>query len=125
MLSMKFTIAYYLLLLYVSVMLKPVIPIISDALSHTFSAAEHIATVHKKYGNNHLQKSMQDSGSENDTDKNQNTTKSQESIPVHLSTETKNDALVMGVILNHHTLNPHYNLSLVFILKDIPPPKFS
>ena len=66
-------------------MLKPLIPIISDALSHTFSAAEHIATVHEKYGNNHLEKSIQDSGSENDTNKNQNTTKSQEPIPVNLS----------------------------------------
>ena len=125
MLSMKFTIAYYLLLLYVSVMLKPVIPIISDALSHTFSAAEHIATVHKKYGNNHLQKSMQDSGSENDTDKNQNTTKSQEPIPVHVSAKEYSNYFLNCIILNHHQSKTSNNLSRIFLLKDIPPPKFS
>ncbi len=55
---MKATIAYYMLILYATVMFKPLIPIVQDFLSHTFSEAIHIATVHAIYGSNHLQKEL-------------------------------------------------------------------
>ena len=55
---MKAPIAYYLLLLYGIVMFRPLIPMVSDTLSHTFSEAIHIATVHTVYGSNHLEKEL-------------------------------------------------------------------
>ncbi|MEP6512575.1 MAG: hypothetical protein ABJA79_01805 [Parafilimonas sp.] len=65
------------MLLYLTVVFKPAIPIISDALSHTFADAIHIATVHAKYGNNHLEKELATEGFDNDNSKNQNTVKSE------------------------------------------------
>ena len=55
---MRATIAYYMLILYATVMFKPLIPIAEDFLSHSFSEAIHIATVHAIYGSNHLQKEL-------------------------------------------------------------------
>jgi hypothetical protein len=43
---MKFAIAYYLLLIYSTVILKPLIPVAEDALFHCFAEAYHIASVH-------------------------------------------------------------------------------
>lgn len=62
---MKFTLAYYLILLYSSVILNPVIPIVSDVLSHEFAEAYHIAMVHAKYGANHLQQELTNTANEN------------------------------------------------------------
>ena len=67
---MKVPIAYYLLLLYVTVMFKPLIPIVSDAVSHTFAEAIHIATVHAIYGSNHLEKELSETSSETNTNRN-------------------------------------------------------
>ena len=55
---MKFAIAYYLLLIYATVILKPLIPVVEDVLIHCFAEAYHVATVHAKYGNNHLEKEL-------------------------------------------------------------------
>jgi len=60
---MKQRIAYYFLLIYTLVLLKPIIATIQDGLSHLFAEAIHIATVHAKYGSNHLQREVGDLGS--------------------------------------------------------------
>ena len=52
---MRYLAAYFLMLFYMVIMLKPLIPVICDAWSHIFAEAEHIATIHAKYGSNHLE----------------------------------------------------------------------
>lgn len=52
---MKFTAAYYLLLIYISVIIRPLVPVMTDAAEHFFQGAHHIATVHAKYGEHHVQ----------------------------------------------------------------------
>ena len=120
---MRFPIAYYLMLLYLTVMFKPLVPLISDAISHTFEDAIHIATVHAVYGDNHVEIELADTGSDNDTSKNQNTTKAQDPIPVHVSEK----ATVYEFALNEADKNyPSlllYNLMGIFIYKDAPPPR--
>ncbi len=61
---MRFTTAYYLLIIYISVMFRPFVPIVKDVISHTFFETIHIATVHALYGSDHVQKEV----SENNTD---------------------------------------------------------
>ncbi len=55
---MKYAVAYYLFLLYCTVLLRCAIPVACDALSHVFNEEEHIATIHAMYGYNHLQKEI-------------------------------------------------------------------
>ena len=82
---MRVPIAYYLLLLYVTVMFKPLVPIVSDAISHTFSEAIHIATVHAIYGSNHLEKELSNTTSDNTNSKHQNSSSAEDPVPVHVS----------------------------------------
>ena len=82
---MKYATAYYLFLLYCTVLLRCAIPVACDVLSHIFNEEEHLATIHALYGNNHLQKEV--ATSENDNTKNQNSIKYEDQMPVHLSVE--------------------------------------
>src|SRR6476619_1477623 len=83
---MKFATAYYLLLIYATVMLKPLIPVAEDALFHCFAEAYHVATVHVLEGKDHVEKEMAASGAEDATPKNQQSYKAEQ--PIH---ETRTD----------------------------------
>lgn len=122
---MKFTIAYYLMLLYVIVIFKPLIPYISDAASHFFDDAIHVATVHAIYGDNHVEIELAATGSDNDASKTQNTTKAQDPIPVHVSEEASDYDFSLNEADKHYPSVFLYNLQRIFISKDAPPPKFA
>jgi hypothetical protein len=62
---MRSTIAYYLFILYLLVIFRPVVPVVSDAVSHAFALSIHLATVHALYGSNHLDKELEKTGSDN------------------------------------------------------------
>jgi len=51
---MRFPTAYYLFILYETLVFQLLILIGKDVLSRTFPDAIHIATGYAKYGNNHL-----------------------------------------------------------------------
>ncbi|HRH50784.1 MAG TPA: hypothetical protein PLP23_18675 [Panacibacter sp.] len=122
---MRFPIAYYLMLLYLTVMFKPLIPVISDALSHTFEDAIHIATVHAVYGDNHVEIELATTGSDNDASKNQHTTKAQDPIPVHVSEEAAANGFTLTEADKHYPSSLLYNLMGILISKDAPPPRFA
>ena len=122
---MRFPIAYYLMLLYLTVMFKPLVPLISDAISHTFEDAIHIATVHAVYGDNHVEIELAGTGSDNDASKNQNTTKAQDPIPVHVSEETAAYDFTLTEADKYYPSLLLYNLMGIFISKDAPPPRFA
>ena len=79
---MKYATAYYLFLLYCTVLLRCAIPVVCDALSHICNEEEHMATIHAVYGNNHLQKEI--ASNETSTNKNATTVKYEEPVPVHI-----------------------------------------
>ena len=122
---MRFPIAYYLMLLYLTVMFKPLVPLISDAISHTFEDAIHIATVHAVYGDNHVEIELAGTGSDNDASKNQNTAKAQDPIPVHVSEETAAYDFTLTEADKYYPSLLLYNLMGIFISKDAPPPRFA
>ena len=123
--QMRFPIAYYLMILYLTVMFKPLIPVISDAFSHAFADAIHEATVHAKYGANHVEKEMADDSDANDASKTQNTAKAQDPIPVHVSEEVTAYDFALNEADKHYPSLLLYNLQAIFISKDAPPPKFA
>jgi len=121
---MRATIAYYMLILYVTVMFKPLIPIAQDFLSHTFSEAIHIATVHAIYGSNHLQKELSESNSDNENTKHSNST-GEDQVTVHVTCDVYGyyfDNIIIGKA--YSSFNQR-NLIPGFLSKHSPPPKFS
>ncbi len=118
---MRWTIAYYLILLYTTVMVKPLIPITSDTLSHLFSETEHIATIHAKYGAHHLEKELSQTNTDNTN--HQTTLSPEEFVLVHIApNEISYELNLYSNIRQYLEMRPHI-FNLIFIFKDTPPPK--
>ncbi len=98
-------------------------PLVNDAISHTFDEAMHIATVHAVYGANHLQKELASTGS--DTQKDQQSAKEESQIPVHVFEESC-DYLFQPIIDNtaFNSIKEQILLS-VSIAIHTPPPRLS
>jgi hypothetical protein len=87
---MKFATAYYLLLIYATVILKPLIPVAEDVLFHCFAEAYHVATVHAVEGKDHVEKEMAAAGADETSSKKQQPDRAEQSthettIPYALS----------------------------------------
>ncbi|MEO7209434.1 MAG: hypothetical protein ABIY35_00700 [Chitinophagaceae bacterium] len=118
---MKFTLAYYLILLYSTVILNPVIPIVSDILSHTFAEAYHISVVHAKYGANHLQQELTNTTNENGQHKKNLDEQSQ--TGTHLPVLMKNIIESNTIQSQKFTTLPILFCQSVYLKKVSPPPK--
>lgn len=119
---MKFSIAYYFLLLYITVIVKPLIPVAIDAWDHTFAEARHIVTVHAKYGAHHLEKQL--AAEEKDADgKTQNTTKNAEPVQVHCKSQLTYSIVASAIPLKQYHPYIHQKLPLAFYAITAPPPE--
>lgn len=63
---MKKTALYILLFAYSTVIIKPVVPHISDAVAHIFYYSQHMATVHYENGKLHVHKEIIDNTKKDD-----------------------------------------------------------
>ena len=118
---MKSPVAYYLVLIYVTVILHPVLPILSDVWSHAFSETYHLSTVHKLYGSHHLDIDLSKDGSHSGNKK--ESLKYNESISLHMSNLEEDNINLLCKTLQHITVK-----SILFTLPlptDKRPPKFS
>lgn len=106
-------------------MLKPLLPIVNDWWSHEFKKIEHIAVVHAKYGSNHLQKELADTGSENNLAKNQNGLKSENQALIHLTTQTSKYNFDIDKSNIKYLFFKLAELPSVLLAIQGPPPKFS
>ena len=117
---MRFPLAYYLLLVYLTVIFKPLLPIVSDAYAHIFEEAIHLATVHAKYGNNHLNKDLaHDSDTSNASQKNTNFN---ENWTVHLDTCEKVYRFEMPSFAVSYGSLLFKELPDIYLIKFVPPP---
>lgn len=113
------------MLLYITVLFKPLLPVINDALSHTFAEAIHIATVHAVYGSNHLEKDLSDTASENSNNKHQAGTNIEDQLSVHVSSSAcLYDFSITGTG-NAFSLLKLFGLKAGFISKHSPPPRLA
>ncbi len=104
-------------------MLKPLIPIITDAWEHAFNEIEHLDLVHEKFGSHHLQKELADNSHDDDHDKNPNTLKTEDQVPFHiLADEDKTTSI--DAFDAHFALRTYSELPFIFIAREGPPPKF-
>lgn len=121
---MRVPIAYYMMLLYFTVMFKPLIPIVKDTIAHTFAEAIHIATVHAIYGSNHLQKELADTSSDSANNKHQNNTNGEDQVQVHVSFTACAYNFYFANANKYFSSLKLYKIKPGFIVKNFPPPKF-
>ncbi len=120
---MKFAAAYYLLLIYATVIAKPVIPVIEDSVFHCFAEAYHIATVHAKYGSNHLQKQIANTNDDNTNNTNKNTLKEDNSVTLHIASIQQIQSYPINKLKKLFFIQPQTALNKIFIHVIFPPPK--
>jgi hypothetical protein len=101
-------------------MFKPLIPVISDVYSHVFSEAIHLATVHARYGSNHLAKDLANNSEGNGaTQKNLNP---DESSLVHVNiTENIYNFCIDEAIIGYSSFQT-ICLPEIYLLRFVPPP---
>jgi hypothetical protein len=113
------------MLLYITVMLKPLMPIMSDWYEHEFNSIAHEIHVHLVYGHDHVEKKVAESNSEDDHHSDHDLVKSEDNVPFHvLLEEDKN--LNNSTHINKKFKVCNYDKPLpVFISPEGPPPKFT
>lgn len=122
---MKSPAAYYLMLIYVTVMIKPLLPFIYDAWSHEFNEIEHISIIHARYGSHHLERELADTDTDDNKSKNQNILRSEDQVPFHVLAQVcKFDLIANKASIQHHNFTLH-SLPNISVSNQGPPPKFS
>lgn len=122
---MKFAIAYYLLLIYTTVIIKPIIPVAEDALFHCFAEAYHVATVHAVYGNNHLEKQEANASDDNTNNSAKDILKTEDIVTSHIPVVEENYILPITNAEIFFYMQPSSPLHKIVISKLAPPPKFA
>lgn len=117
---MKFPSAYYLVLIYITIIFKPLIPVISDVYSHTFGEAIHLSTVHARYGSNHLDKALAKAG---DNTKEQRNSSLAKAAMVHINASAYIYIFHADKILPRYFLTTFEKLYTIFLSTFSPPPK--
>jgi hypothetical protein len=84
---MKKGITYFFLIVYATVMLKPLVPYISDFVAHVFWSYEHISTVHFEHGKYHTHYESLEAAKKENPEKNGGASKSITSVPEHIISE--------------------------------------
>ncbi|HXB44079.1 MAG TPA: hypothetical protein VNV85_08490 [Puia sp.] len=120
---MRYTSAYYLILLYCLGMFNQWVPVAKDALSHIFSEAIHLATVHAKYGNHHLQKELETTTRENS--KNHNAIPTEPNFSVHVCTNGCTYDFYAAVQYKAYPFLVIPDTADIIVCTQSPPPKFS
>ncbi len=98
---MKRLILHIILLSYTVVMLKPVLPYVSDLVNHVFFYTQHMATVHYENGKYHVHKEIVDNAKKAASQKEIPAAKKENTTTDHISIQQKEftTALVLNRII--------------------------
>ena len=118
---MKKALLYHLLFSYLTVVVKPVLPTISDTIAHIFWYSEHMATVHYEHGKYHVHMEYTEAAKKGYPEKN-NVLREDESLSFHLSTVHTYDFTVYARVTNKFFLSSSM-LPIVYGNRLYPPPK--
>ena len=122
--SLRKVIVYHLVIIYALAVIRPILPVINDALAHLFFEHHHLETVHHSHGHQHVQSEMKiislDIQNFNDSDK----IKVLDTLDTHFKADENNIFsnffLVIQTILFHIEFPSTVNLSLIK-----PPPEYN
>lgn len=115
--------AYYLLLLYLLALCKPIVPIVQDGLAHIFWQAEHIATVHQHQGSHHAEAETAASTGNDENKKLPASAKISEPVSVHIIAQSS-CPLYPPLPEKIQFATPAAALASVTLTKHYPPPRF-
>jgi hypothetical protein len=120
--SHRTIISFYLVLVYSSMIVKPVLPIVSDSLSHAFALAKHLATVHAIYGADHLQQEITETSQGQEKSKTQNQLRPDNPVCLHTLTDLFSYCFHPGQkIIFPSSLAG--SITQIFLPFEIPPPR--
>ena len=120
--KMKFSLLYLLIYAYTSIIVKPLLPDISDFLAHTFNYSNHIATVHQHNGKYHVHSEHMEEQKKSGGEKSTHFFRDEVFSSEHLVTNNLYDFSIQDRKQIHFAIiSPHICSS--FLNKDIPPPK--
>ncbi len=122
--SLRKVIVYHLVIIYALAVIRPILPVINDALAHLFFEHHQLETVHHSHGHQHVQSEMKiislDIQNFNDSDK----IKVLDTLDTHFKADENNIFsnffLVIQTILFHIEFPSTVNLSLIK-----PPPEYN
>jgi hypothetical protein len=98
---------------------------VQDAASHFFAEAIHEATVHAKYGENHLHAEIASTGADNDNTKNDTKLKSEDIVSFHIPQNDSTYIFLENVLDKIHSLTLTKKICFIYISSPAPPPKSS
>ena len=120
---MRTVTSYYLLLLYLTVMFKPLIPVIENAAAHFFTPSYHEAVVHARYGERHLDVEIAGTNTGNDKMGEQNRLLTGETVPIHLPCTHLSFLFSVNGIKSLYSLPDCCSPPAVFLSDPTPPPR--
>ncbi len=119
---MKTTAAYYLLLLYLFAICKPVLPLVQDDLAHIFWKTEHIATVHHHHGDHHAEEEVATAAHDEENNKVPLTSKTSEPVSIHIIVQ--NSYIIPQLFIEKPNFGAKiYKVSSLSLDKHFPPPR--
>jgi len=121
---LKTDLAYYLIIVYILAVGKPIFPLIQDNFAHIFWNAEHIATVHHHHGEHHAEKEIAEATHEEGNNKNQATNKNSEPVSLHIILQIPNSIWQISTAKQKFKITDS-DYSNVSLDKHYPPPKYS
>ena len=119
---MKKALLYLLLFSYTSLVLKPVLPFITDTVAHIFWYSEHIATVHYEKGKYHVHYESLAEAKKNSPEKSIPVTKTETASSEHFMNTSRYDFSYQP-LLSLHFSNPSFYLPHTWLANSYPPPK--
>jgi len=119
----RFTTSYFLFILYSIAVFGQIVPIASDFISHSFSEAIHIATVHAKYGSNHLEKEVENVTHR--TSNNHSSARFSDNFEVHVPSEDCSFLISFKKNIDNFPPHAHQFLTQVLVFRPSPPPRFT
>ncbi len=119
---MKMAITYLLLFTYSTIILKPLLPYATDIIAHVFWYKDHMATVHSHNGKFHVHKEVMEAARHNDSEKNSNILKKDNSASDHIVSMELNIISQKYFNKKYYSL-PASHLIFTYLSADFPPPK--
>ena len=119
---MKKLLPYVLICLYSTMMLKPVMPYISDAVAHILNFQGHMATVHVHHGKYHVHTEVAEAAKNDSSEKGTNTLKKDASEYEHIVVARDCVLHPLYEACKYFTALPMTAIS-IYLNNDFPPPR--
>ena len=119
---MRKVLLYLLLFSYITIICKPVLPALSDAVAHIFWYSEHMATVHYEHGKYHVHYEYQQAVKNEYPGKDTSLPKSSDIVSEHLAGDSAYQADCLPAVIDYFS-RPLQGLFFNILDSDVPPPK--